>query len=160
MSPLSMTATATEWVTDPVRFAAVAPAWDELAEAEGTPFLRHAWLAAWWDAFGAQRGELSVGLTWRGDELAAGLALLRRGRRLEALANWHTPCFGAVARDSEARAELADAVRRAAPHQPVLAPLVPRDPLAGALGPACDRALEEPHAVSPLVDTGGDWDAY
>src|SRR4051812_44187695 len=160
MSPLSMTATTTEWVTDPARFAAIAPAWDELAEAAGTPFLRHAWLAAWWEAFGAERGELRTCLVWRGDELAAGLALLRRGRRLEALANWHSPCFGAVARDDAARADLADAVLRDEPDQLVLTALVAGDPLARAFGPACERTLEEPHVVSPVVDIDGDWDAY
>jgi CelD/BcsL family acetyltransferase involved in cellulose biosynthesis len=148
-----------EWVSDPARFAAVAGAWDQLAEREGTPFLRHAWLAAWWEAFGARRGDLRVCLLWEGEALAAGLALLRRGRRLEALADWHTPRFGAVARDEGARRHLAEAVVRRCAGEVTLAALAESDPLVtSALGGRA--ALVEPFAISPVVDTTGEWEAY
>src|SRR5437763_13578299 len=91
-----------EWVNDRARFDALAEAWDALALAQPTPFAAHAWLAAWWDAFAEPRDELRVGVLWRGDELVAGLPLMRRGGHLEALANWHTPVFGAIAADAEA----------------------------------------------------------
>lgn len=154
-----MTAARIEWATDPARFAAIAPAWDELAEQVGTPFLRHAWLAAWWEAFGAARGELRVCLAWRGDELAGGLALLQRGRALEALADYHSPRFGAVARDGAASAEIAAAVARTGAPQVVLPALDGDDPLLAA-GRHGRTPLVEPYMVSPIADTTGDWEAY
>jgi CelD/BcsL family acetyltransferase involved in cellulose biosynthesis len=154
----AMSASQIEWVTDPARFAAVAEAWDELAGLEDTPFLRHAWLAAWWDAFGAARGELRVCLVWRGEQLAGGLALLQRGRVLEALADYHSPRFGAVARDTEACAEVAAAVAQTGAPQVVLPALDRDDPL---LTERHGRTpLVEPYMVSPIADTTGDWDEY
>ena len=155
MTTAAMPSTTVEWVTDPARFAALATAWDALAEQEGTPFLRHAWLNAWWDAFGAGRGDLRVCTVWRRDELIAGLPLLARGRRLEGLADYHSPRFGAVARDKGARAALAKELRG----RVVLPALDGDDPLLGLLNARGGRIVE-PFAVSPYVDTTGEWDAY
>jgi CelD/BcsL family acetyltransferase involved in cellulose biosynthesis len=157
MLPSLMQGLTVEWVSDPARFAAVAPAWDELADLDGSPFLRHAWLAAWWEAFAADRAALSVCLAWRGPDLVGGLALMRRGGRLEALADYHTPRFGAVARDDEGRAAVAEAAQRAAAEL-VLPAVAADDPLLGALGRR--RRLVEPYMSSPIVDTTGDWEAY
>jgi CelD/BcsL family acetyltransferase involved in cellulose biosynthesis len=75
----------TDWVDDPVDFAAVAPEWDELHRRTptATAFQRSAWLAAWWRSYGA--GELRVLTVRRGGRLVGGAALMlerRRGTRV------------------------------------------------------------------------------
>jgi CelD/BcsL family acetyltransferase involved in cellulose biosynthesis len=160
MLPVLMQGLTVEWVSDPAGFAAVAPAWDELAALDGSPFLRHAWLAAWWEAFAADRADLRICLAWRGTDLAGGLALMRRGRRLEALADYHTPRFGAVARDAEGRDAVAEAALRLGASELVLPAIAVDDPLLAALSPRRRLRLVEPYMSSPIVDTTGDWAAY
>jgi hypothetical protein len=41
-----------EWIDDEERFAALEAEWDSLADIARSPFLRHAWVCAWWGAFG------------------------------------------------------------------------------------------------------------
>jgi CelD/BcsL family acetyltransferase involved in cellulose biosynthesis len=152
-----------EWISDPARFAALAPHWDALAEAQATPFTSHAWLAAWWDAFATEGDELSVGVLWRGDELAAGLPLMRRGGALHALANWHTPVFGAVAAEPAAKRALAAGI--VASRARLVVPALEEGgatlgALTGAARDARVKHILEPAEESPIVDLEGDWDSY
>ncbi|MGB7685232.1 MAG: GNAT family N-acetyltransferase [Solirubrobacterales bacterium] len=79
--------------------------WDELADrAQAPPFLRPGWIAAWLRAFGG--GELRTIEVRRGGELAAILPMVTRGGRLCAPVNWHTPMFGPLGIDREARVEV------------------------------------------------------
>jgi CelD/BcsL family acetyltransferase involved in cellulose biosynthesis len=79
--------------------------WDELADrAQAPPFLRPGWVGAWLRAFGD--GELKTIEVRRGTELAAILPMLHRRNRLCAPVNWHTPMFGPLGIDREARAEV------------------------------------------------------
>ncbi len=79
--------------------------WDELADrAQAPPFLRPGWIAAWQRAFGS--GELQTIEVRRGGELAAILPMVQQRGRLRAPANWHTPMFGPLGTDSEARLEV------------------------------------------------------
>src|SRR5688572_1882684 len=82
-------------------FSEVTPDWDALA-VDAPPFVRSGWVGPWADAFGAGRDRLQV-VTVRDDgRLTAALPVLRR-RGLRAPTNWHTPAFGATARDADAR---------------------------------------------------------
>src|SRR4051794_35949271 len=94
-----------EWVTDRRRFVEIASPWDALAAHDGTPFARHAWYAAWWDAFGSGR-ELAIATVWDGATLVAALPCCDGTGTREALANVHTPFFRPLARDDAAVAAL------------------------------------------------------
>ncbi len=79
--------------------------WDELADrAQAPPFLRPGWVGAWLRAFGD--GELETIEVRRGAELAAILPMLRRRGRLCSPTNWHTPVFGPLGIDRQARDEV------------------------------------------------------
>jgi CelD/BcsL family acetyltransferase involved in cellulose biosynthesis len=68
-------------VSSPSELRTLAPAWDEvLARSETvTPFLTHAWITAWWEAFGADQ-DLFV-LVLEDDTGVAGIAPFARARR-------------------------------------------------------------------------------
>lgn len=88
---------------------ALAPAWDELAERTGaSPFTRPGWVLPWFRAFG--RGRLELHMVRRGGRLVAVLPLARRAGALVSPTNFHTPHFGPVAQDDDARAALAQGV--------------------------------------------------
>jgi CelD/BcsL family acetyltransferase involved in cellulose biosynthesis len=91
-----------EWIADPQRFAAIATAWDQIAEGERTPFLMSSWIQAWYAAFAAPGGMLIVAV-WRDNTLVGGLPLHTGWRRWDAAANDHTPEFGLLATDADAR---------------------------------------------------------
>lgn len=83
----------------------LAEQWDGLALKEGSPFLTHAWLNAWWSAFGEGEPRWVLLEDERG-ELRAGAFLHRIGSRLLAAANVHSGAWSSVASDERARAEL------------------------------------------------------
>ncbi len=118
---------------------ALAAQWDELALAAGSPFLTHAWLNAWSDAFGA--GE-PLWLTLLADDgtLRAGALLYRNGRRLTAAANVHSGDWGAVARDEPAREELWRALAALGANRVQLYGLMQQQPDTGALREALRTA--------------------
>ena len=155
--------TSTEWITDLGRFDEVAPAWERLAAtADPTPFARHAWLSAWWSAFGAG-GALSICALWSGGELVAALPLHRRGAWLRATANDHTPAYRPLARDSQARERLAGALL--AERAPIEARAVPVDEpevreLLGAVEERGGRTILEPEHLSPLTEVAGSFQEY
>lgn len=80
------------WLTSLDELEAVRAEWDALADHEQVPFLGQSWFGPWWRAFGDGRS-LAVAAAFDGGSLAAVFPLARRGRRLEALANDHTPIF-------------------------------------------------------------------
>jgi CelD/BcsL family acetyltransferase involved in cellulose biosynthesis len=151
-----------EWVTDRARFDALSASWDELAETEATPFLRSAWLRAWYDAFARGRRP-HVAVLWRDGMLAAGLPLLAGWRRLYAPANDHTPEFCVPAVDKSARARIVhEALARS---EALLLPcLCDEDPASTVLLQSArdDRRwiLTEPMDTSLLVDTKGSPEEY
>jgi CelD/BcsL family acetyltransferase involved in cellulose biosynthesis len=87
----------------------LAAEWDELAYADGSPFLTHAWLSAWWSGFG--KGE-PLWFTLQDEQggMRAGAFMQRVGGQLTAAANVHSGDWDAVARDEDARAELWQAI--------------------------------------------------
>jgi CelD/BcsL family acetyltransferase involved in cellulose biosynthesis len=151
-----------EWIREPGRFAAIAPAWDRLAAQARAPFLFHGWLAAWWQAFGGGPGP-RICVLWDGDELAAGLALFMPRRRLLAMANEHTPVFQALVRRDADLAALGEAVLEAGLELEV-GPIASDDPALEALLEGASRAgwasVVDDHSVSPVTATTGDFDAY
>lgn len=152
-----------EWVSRPDRFAALEAPWELLSEFDPLPFCGHPWLSAWWQAFGGDR-ELRICAVWRGEELAAVLPLCRRGRRLEAMANVHTPVFRPLSRDGEALETLLDEVFHASGGELTLAAVPAEEPTLGDLRSAAARAgrllVEEPQHTSPIVETVGSWEDY
>ena len=152
-----------EWITDRARFTGIAAPWDALALTQSSPFAAHAWLTAWWDAFAQEGDELSVAVLWRGDDLVAGLPLMRRAGRLEALANWHTPVFGALGADEELqRAVMASALFDGAR---LVLPALERDggtlaAFTAAATAARIKYVVEPHLAAPIVDIAGGWEDY
>jgi CelD/BcsL family acetyltransferase involved in cellulose biosynthesis len=82
------------------------PEWEDLASRVGAPpFLFPGWIKAWWDAFGSSRLEI---VSVRRDGRLVGLVPVahRRGA-LVSPTNWHTPEFGLLVEDEEAKRELA-----------------------------------------------------
>ena len=151
-----------EWIGDPARFAAIATEWDALGRRDPTPFLTHGWMSAWWESFGAGRA-LSICALWAADELVGGLAVCRRGSRLEGMANEHSPLFRPLARDEARLIALTRAVVDAGSELEIGG--LPADEAAlSALVGASDRAsrlcLTEPQYVSPITDTRGEFSAY
>lgn len=81
---------------------ALAEEWDDLADRTGAdPFLHRGWIAAWRRAFG--RGRSIVLVVRRNGRLSALLPMEARGSVLRSPTNPHTPHFGVLADDIEAR---------------------------------------------------------
>ena len=101
-----------DWIDDDRDFADLAPEWDELAAADEfrLPFDLHCWYTAIWESFFRDRDELAICTVRRDGDLAAVFPLVRRGRRLYALANIHSCVFRPLAADDEAAAALLAAV--------------------------------------------------
>lgn len=153
--------TRTEWITELDRFRALAPAWERLAASDRAPFSRHAWIAAWWSAFGT--GALRVCTVWSDEELVAALPLHRRGVWLHATANEHTPAYRPLARDPASCERLAAALL--AERTPIEARALPvEEPEVRALLAAAQdrdaRTITEPEYVSPLTDVAGTFEDY
>jgi CelD/BcsL family acetyltransferase involved in cellulose biosynthesis len=161
--PHASTVDRIEWITEPRRFAELAKQWDWLAARQPTPFGRHAWFWAWWEAFGAQ-GQLSVCAVWRGKRLVAALPLWRRGGALRVMANVHTPVFQVPACDHHAREAAFAAALGAAPGALEVEALASTDTALPALARdsrgARRVALVESLHTSPIIDLQGDFEDY
>ena len=161
--PHASTVDRIEWITEPQRFAELAKQWDWLAARQPTPFGRHAWFWAWWEAFGAE-GQLSVCAVWRGKRLVAALPLWRRGGALRVMANVHTPVFQVPACDHRAREAAFAAALGAAPGALEVEALASTDTALPALARdsrgARRVALVESLHTSPIIDLQGDFEAY
>jgi CelD/BcsL family acetyltransferase involved in cellulose biosynthesis len=156
-------ADAVEWVEDETAFLALADAWDELAELDPYPFLRHSWFACWWQAFGGDR-RLRICTVRRDGELAGVFPLCVRRGALEAMANIHSPVFTPLARDESALAAAVEAVFADRPGSLVVSAL-PSDDRALAL--LCDHSraagnitFVEHQYTSPIVQLDGDFERF
>ena len=86
---------------------ALADEWDDLAHRAGAdPFLRRGWIAAWRTAFG--RGRPVALLVRRGGQLAGLVPMEARRGVLRSPTNPHTPHFGLLADDVQARRMLVE----------------------------------------------------
>lgn len=137
--------------------------WDALADRAGAPFwLRPAWFAPWWAAFG--RGDVETVEVRRAGALVGIAPFARRAGALDSLANWHTPTFELLAADDEARRELAaEAVRRSGRRLglrfvPTHGRGLPE--VRAAAGEAGRRLIVRTVERSPYVPLNGSWDAY
>jgi CelD/BcsL family acetyltransferase involved in cellulose biosynthesis len=140
--------------------ASIADEWDELAERVGaSPFLRPGWFTPWLAAFGC--GTPQAILVRRDGELAGVLPMQRLRGRLHSAANWHSPVFGPVAADEQARALLLDHVFDSGPAGIELS-LLNGDGL--HITQAARRAgrlvLHRTIASSPVVGLDGCFDSY
>ncbi|MEX0900033.1 MAG: GNAT family N-acetyltransferase [Gammaproteobacteria bacterium] len=95
----------TRTITDYGEFAKLGDAWDSLVERSGIghPFVDHAWICAWWAAFGKGK-TLHVITVMDGETLIGAAPLMVTEQRilglkacaLESIANDHTPRFDLV----------------------------------------------------------------
>lgn len=145
-----------EWIESRERFLAIEQEWERLADVQRTPFLRHAWLAPWWEAFGGDG--LRICALWREGELAALFPLRVAQGRMEALANVHTPLFRPFARDDgDLEIVIEEVLARSGD---LVVPALPADhPALDLLTAGSSRAgridLVTPHLSSPIVETAG-----
>jgi CelD/BcsL family acetyltransferase involved in cellulose biosynthesis len=147
-----------EWLVGAPAFGAMAAEWDAALSPAASPFDLHAWLSAWWRAFGV--GTLTVCVVRREGTIVAALPMCQQGGRLVGLANDHSGLFRPLAVDESALRELSRAVSARRAGQLTL-PMLPAEgpalrALAVAAGENGKRVLEEPGPVSPLVATDGD----
>jgi CelD/BcsL family acetyltransferase involved in cellulose biosynthesis len=151
-----------EWIGEPAALTRIAPEWDRLAVKVGVPFVAHAWVDAWWLAFGAGR-ELRVCTARREGQLVGALPLVARGRVLSSATNAHTPVFAPLGADDAVEA-VADAASIDHHRSLVVTHLPSGGTAAHILADASLRAGRltwiEPGQLSPLVDTSGEVDDY
>jgi CelD/BcsL family acetyltransferase involved in cellulose biosynthesis len=152
-----------DWIDRRQEFDELAPEWGSVLPDDARPFDLHCWYAAWWDAFGGDCEPAVCAL--REDGKLVGVApLVREGKGFGALANVHSSVFRPLARDGEAMEELLGAVMGERPARLRLPALPERDPCLGQLREAAAgagmRLALEPAAVSPIVATDGDFDAW
>ena len=164
-------------ITDFHEFDSIESEWDALVAASGVehPFLTHAWLRAWWTAFGAGKA-LNIALVRKAGKLIGAAPLMvteqrmfgLRARVLESIANDHTPRYEfIVARGHEAAAFAAlwQQIRDGARWDV----LQLRQLLSGSQTLSCLRQIARHHALplgtwaserSPYVAFNGTWDEY
>lgn len=145
-----------EWICRADRFHAIRQDWDCLADREGTPFLRHAWLASWWAAFG--NGQLRICALWDGRDLSAVFPLRATPAGLAGLTNGHTPLFRPLARDRRDLERVVDEVLTQ-PHDLLVEALPDDHPALEVLAETCAqqerRTLIAAQHTSPIAETAG-----
>lgn len=95
-----------ERLRTPFELREIAPAWNELASAGGSPFLTVEWLVPWWNAFGSGTFTCLVLRDGIGG-LRAGICCRREpGGRLSGTANVHSSDWDGLAADEDARGAL------------------------------------------------------
>lgn len=152
-----------DWVRDADGFVALAGEWDALLPPDAHPFDLHCWYHAWWDAFGAS-SELAVCTVRRDGELVGAFPLRAERHSLRGLANVHSGMFRPLAKDEQAmEALLAAALADRATELEL--PMVPTEGgllslIKGSAREAAMLPLAEASAVSPIVDTSGDREAW
>jgi hypothetical protein len=151
-----------EWIVERERFQQLAPAWDALAQDEPDPFLCHAWFDGWWAAHPAR--DARVASVWRAGELVAGLPLMLGPQGAEGFGEPLLAPFRPLARDEQALAELARAIRRLPVATVTLHSALAGDPRTEALMRALRRTrpiVTRSHPDRFLsVETTGSWDDY
>lgn len=141
----------------------VACEWEQLAErVDASPFLRPGWILPWSRAFGTGRPEAIT--VRRGDELAAVLPMQRKRGRLYSLSNWHSPVFGPLVADEDARDVLLDGLFGARRSSVELS-LLEGDPellgrIEGCARGAGRRVIGRPIALCPVVELAGSFEDY
>jgi CelD/BcsL family acetyltransferase involved in cellulose biosynthesis len=166
-----------EVVSDPARFAAMEPIWNDTVDRAGLayPFLRHEWVWTWWQAFGASR-RLHIVVVKSGGRVLAIAPLMWetammygvRVRRLRLLQNDHTPDADVIVADEPETAYRA--LWRSLVTSPeswdvlLLGEVPARSPTLGALT-ALAAADGMPTGIwhsdnSPFIDIRGSWDSY
>lgn len=152
-----------EWITDRSGLEELGGEWDDLLPADARPFDLHCWYLNWWDAFGGPL-ELAVCAVRREGRLAGVLPLVRDGSELLPLANGHSPVFRPLYADREAGDRLIEAAVEKGGSNLRLAALPVGEPCLEQFEAAareCSLAsLLEAGAVSPIVDTSGDFEAW
>lgn len=139
----------------------LAPEWERLAErVDALPFLRPGWILPWVDAFGTGSPEAIT--VERDGELVALLPMQRRGGRLRSVANWHSPVFGPLAVDDDARDTLLDQLFARGRSSVELSLL--DDQLLGSIGDSARdagrRVRKRTIASCPVVEMGDCFDTY
>jgi CelD/BcsL family acetyltransferase involved in cellulose biosynthesis len=143
-------------------FMSLQEEWDALATAQTSPFVGHAIVSAWWDAFGGNRRLHAYGL-WENGRLAAALPLFDDGRRLEAMVEPDLPALPVVWRDEGSLQGLVSSILAADEREIKLARVPKEHPLLRALvHPDADRRLRliQPGHTAPILDTTGDFEDY
>lgn len=136
-------------------------AWDRLSdEAGAAPWLRPGWFDAWWTAFGG--GTPAVAVLEDAAGVAAVAPVARRGAGLVSMTNYHTPAWGIVARDADARAAMAAQLVRAGARRLSLqfVPGTGADLAAIRAAAGGRRVVTRVLERCPVVDTTGGWDAF
>lgn len=137
--------------------------WDELAtRMEAVPFIRPAWVAAWWRAFGS--GRLEIRTLRRDGRLAAVMPVVHRLGSLKSATNYHTPCSDLLAEDRTAASELGATLFTG---KPLRVSITSLDSLSTSFK-ACRQEAEKagykvvvrPFQRSPYLDVKGDWNEY
>ncbi|MES2606239.1 MAG: GNAT family N-acetyltransferase [Pseudomonadota bacterium] len=145
---------------------AVIPEWEALAlKTHAVPFLRPAYVSAWWRAFSVAGSRLVLWQARRHGRLVALLPMMQTGNTLRTATNYHTPQTGIIADSDEAAAALLHALlQNANVAQVVLAGLdtLSRDPAIcrQAVRDAGHRLLALPHERATYVTTQQGWQAY
>jgi CelD/BcsL family acetyltransferase involved in cellulose biosynthesis len=142
---------------------ALAGEWEELAErVDGSPFLRPGWILPWLRAFGTGKPEAIT--VRRGDELAAVLPMQRKRGRLSSAANWHSPVFGPLIADEDARDILLDGLFGAGRPSVELSLLHGETDLLAHIDRSARDAgrmvVERPISACPVVDLAGCFEDY
>jgi CelD/BcsL family acetyltransferase involved in cellulose biosynthesis len=132
--------------------------WERLArETLAGPWAWPGWFEAWARAFAPGEELVVHGVRAEGRLRGVGV-FRRRGRRLEAAANVHSPWWGVVAADDETRKRvIADAVADG-PAGVVLRQV--RDDAEANAVPAGCRTVRRVIERAPFVQVTADWDAY
>lgn len=137
--------------------------WAGLAERTGaSPFAHPGWIGTWADAFGG--GPLSVQAVRRDGRLVAIAPFYMRPTGIVSPTNWHTPEFGLVAEDAQARDELAAGLVERARHRLDVSFLSEGSGDLRAVREAADAAnrlvVDRTIQRSMFVEIDGDWDGY
>lgn len=138
--------------------AGLAAEWDALADRlDAAPWLRAGWAEAWWRAFGS--GRLEVLAVRRGGRLCGVLPVRHRHGAVSSPTNWHSPAFGILAEDADARGALLSALLEPRPRSIALHFLDSESPdidaLAGAARTAGYTVASRVEMRSPYLATTG-----
>jgi CelD/BcsL family acetyltransferase involved in cellulose biosynthesis len=154
----------TDWIEDEASFRGLAEAWEGLAAQveEPTPFDLHCWYLEVWNAFFRNRAALAICTVRRDGRLVGVFPLVRRGHRLDALANVHSCVFRPLVADDEAEAVLLrDVLERPAVRlQLVDVPVEGGWPERLAAAATSRITVVEGSYNSPYIDTAGDLEEW
>jgi len=149
------------WIDDWPSFLALEPEWEKLAHGQASPFVTHAVLRCWFEAFG--RGRLRICTVRRGGRLVAALPLRRVRGSLLSWSNDASDAFVPLAETPEDHEALLDGLVRARWPLLVLRAVPAED---AAIARLVERlgvigvVRREPFEDSPVIDTSGSREDY